>query len=94
MPLICCVLYSSLSTLQSSCIMQSLLQQWFQESRSQFLDQDFNFQDSSGNSVRSLPYQLWNVSKYGVCADAAITGVMPPPLMEIQVVTLSSPYVC
>ena len=44
-------------------------------------------QDNSGNPVRSLPYQLWNVSKYGVCADAAITGVMPPPLMEIQVVT-------
>ncbi|KAG6387290.1 hypothetical protein SASPL_152477 [Salvia splendens] len=64
---------------------KSLLQQWFQESGSQGWDRDFNmFQDNSGNPVRSLPYQLWNVSKYGVCADAAITGVMPPPLMEIQ----------
>ena len=67
--------------------MQSLLQQWFQESNSRLWDQDSNaFQDSSGYPIRSLPYQLWNVSKYGVCADAAITGVMPPPLMEIQVV--------
>lgn len=65
---------------------KSLLQKWFQESRSQFWDQDFNdtFQDDSGSAVRSLPYQLWNVSKYGICADAAITGVMPPSLMEIQ----------
>lgn len=74
--------------------MQSLLQQWFQESHSQFWDQDLNTsQDNSGNSVRILPYQLWNVSKYGVCADAAITGVMPPPLMEIQVVTWSNHYI-
>ncbi|KAL1536779.1 rab3 GTPase-activating protein non-catalytic subunit-like isoform X1 [Salvia divinorum] len=65
--------------------MKSLLQQWFQESHSRLWDQDSNvFQDNSGNPVRSLPYQLWNVSKYGLCADAAITGVMPPPLMEIQ----------
>ncbi|CAM8889522.1 unnamed protein product [Rhodiola kirilowii] len=28
--------------------------------------------------------QLWNINKYGTCADAAITGVMPPPLMEVQ----------
>lgn len=64
---------------------KNLLQQWLQESHSQFWDQDFNtLQDDPGSSVKSLPYQLWNVSKYGVCADAAITGVMPPPLMEIQ----------
>lgn len=69
---------------------KSLLQKWFQESRSQFWDQDYNdtFQGDSGSAVRSLPYQLWNVSKYGICADAAITGVMPPPLMEIQLILL------
>lgn len=76
--------------------MQNLLQRWFQETHSQFWDQDFNdmISEDSGNSVTSLPYQIWNVSKYGLCADAAITGVMPPPLMEIQVVVLSSPYIC
>lgn len=42
----------------------------------------------SGNSLEKLPYQVWNVSKYGACADAAITGVMPPPLMELQVKNL------
>ncbi|KAH9778995.1 hypothetical protein WN944_014261 [Citrus x changshan-huyou] len=36
------------------------------------------------NSYERLPHQLWNVSKYGPCADAAITGLMPPPLMEVQ----------
>ncbi|PHT42776.1 hypothetical protein CQW23_16801 [Capsicum baccatum] len=28
-----------------------------------------------------LSYQLWNVNKYGSCVDAAITGLMPPPLL-------------
>lgn len=31
-----------------------------------------------------LKYQLWNVSKCGPCSDAAITGIMAPPLMEDQ----------
>lgn len=31
-----------------------------------------------------LKYQLWNVSKCGPCSDAAITGIMVPPLMEDQ----------
>ncbi|KAL7143437.1 hypothetical protein ABFS83_08G190500 [Erythranthe nasuta] len=64
---------------------KNMLQRWFQETHSQFWDQDFNetFEDDSVNSFTMLPYQLWNVSKYGLCADAAITGLMPPPLMEI-----------
>ncbi|CAM8889523.1 unnamed protein product [Rhodiola kirilowii] len=36
------------------------------------------------NNHSKIPYQLWNINKYGTCADAAITGVMPPPLMEVQ----------
>lgn len=73
--------------------MQNLLQKWFQETHSHFWDQDFDhtIADDSGNPVDSLPYQLWNVSKYGLCVDAAITGVMPPPLMEISVVVLLNP---
>ncbi|KAK4387137.1 Rab3 GTPase-activating protein regulatory subunit [Sesamum angolense] len=64
----------------------NLLRRWFQETDSKFWDQEFYDSNSedSGNSVVNLPYQLWNVSKYGLCADAAITGVMPPPLMEIS----------
>lgn len=64
-----------------------MLQQWFQETYSRFWDQKSRKRDSddSGNSYKRLPYQLWNVSKRGSCADAAISGIMPPPLMEVQV---------
>ncbi|KAL3636929.1 hypothetical protein CASFOL_019228 [Castilleja foliolosa] len=65
---------------------KNMLQRWFREMDSQFWDQDSDdsFPEDYGNPVSTLPYQIWNVSKYGLCADAAITGVMPPPLMEIQ----------
>lgn len=65
-----------------------MLQEWFQEMNSQFWDEKPKRRDSEdlGNSShKRLGYQLWNVDKYGSCADAAITGIMPPPLMEIQV---------
>ncbi|XAR56465.1 hypothetical protein NMG60_11036965 [Bertholletia excelsa] len=62
---------------------QSMLQKWFEETRSQFWDHKRNLEDA-GSSYGRLPYQLWNVSKNGSCADAAITGIMPPPLMELQ----------
>lgn len=66
-----------------------MLQEWFQETHSQFWDEKPRKRDSDAleNTYKRLPYQLWNVNKYGLCADAAITGIMPPPLMEIQVIT-------
>ncbi|GAV60718.1 hypothetical protein CFOL_v3_04247 [Cephalotus follicularis] len=65
---------------------QDMLQRWSQETQGHFWDQKHKRSDLEelGNSYGRLPYQLWNVSKYGSCADAAITGVMPPPLMELQ----------
>ncbi|XP_010552119.1 PREDICTED: rab3 GTPase-activating protein non-catalytic subunit [Tarenaya hassleriana] len=65
---------------------QSMLQKWFQESNSHFWDQKSKkgSSDEPGNSHQRLPYQIWNVNKYGTCADAAITGIMPPPLLELQ----------
>lgn len=65
-----------------------MLQQWSQETHSQFWDNKPKRRTSedSGNSYGRLPYQLWNVSKYGTCTDAAITGIVPPPLMELQVI--------
>ncbi|KAL3631470.1 hypothetical protein CASFOL_024454 [Castilleja foliolosa] len=65
---------------------KNMLRRWFHETDSQFSDQDSDdsFPEDYGNPFSTLPYQIWNVSKYGLCADAAITGVMPPPLMEIQ----------
>ncbi|GMJ05318.1 hypothetical protein like AT3G14910 [Hibiscus trionum] len=64
---------------------QSMLQRWFQDTHSRFWDEKPN-KDSEDdeNSNDRLPYQLWNVSKYGSCVDAAITGIIPPPLMELQ----------
>ncbi|XP_022976490.1 rab3 GTPase-activating protein non-catalytic subunit [Cucurbita maxima] len=65
---------------------QNTLQKWFEESKARFRDpkSDSRDMEDSGNSFEKLAYQVWNVSKYGSCADAAIIGVMPPPLMELQ----------
>ncbi|KAK2638763.1 hypothetical protein Ddye_026558 [Dipteronia dyeriana] len=67
---------------------QRMLHQRIYETSSQFWDRDQKPKRRDigdlGNSFERLPYQLWNVSKYGPCADAAITGIMPPPLMELQ----------
>ncbi|XP_057976125.1 uncharacterized protein LOC131163536 isoform X3 [Malania oleifera] len=59
---------------------QNMLQQWFQETHSW----DQKSRKRNLEDFRRLPYQIWNVGKYGPCADAAITGVMPPPLMELE----------
>lgn len=37
-------------------------------------------------SYRRIPFELWNVGKFATCADAAIAGIMPPPLLELQVI--------
>lgn len=64
--------------------MQNMLQRWFRERHSQFWDERES--ENSTDTFGRLPYQLWNVSKYGSCVDAAITGLMPPPLLELQVI--------
>jgi hypothetical protein len=36
-----------------------------------------------------LPFLMWNVNRTAgalVCADGALTGVIPPPLLEHQVI--------
>ncbi|XP_019449206.1 PREDICTED: rab3 GTPase-activating protein non-catalytic subunit-like [Lupinus angustifolius] len=65
---------------------QNMLQKWFEEVQSQFWGQKPKSQDLEdfGNSYGMLPHQLWNIGKYGTCADATLTGIMPPPLMEHQ----------
>ncbi|KAK6934141.1 Rab3-GAP regulatory subunit, N-terminal [Dillenia turbinata] len=62
--------------------LQSMLRQWFQETQSNFWEQNKRRQDA--DDFDRIHYQIWNVNKYGSCADAAITGIMPPPLMELQ----------
>ncbi|KAF8409061.1 hypothetical protein HHK36_005133 [Tetracentron sinense] len=90
---ICVVMPGVIARFDGSDI-QSLLQRWSQETRSQFWDQRLQKRDPEdlGNSYGRLPYQLWDVSKYGSCADAAITGIMPPPLLELQVFYLVLHY--
>ncbi|XP_057461936.1 uncharacterized protein LOC130752157 isoform X1 [Actinidia eriantha] len=79
---ICVVMHGVIARFDGSDI-QSMLKRWFQETHSQFWNQKKD-PDETEHSYGRLPYQLWNVSKYGSCADAAITGIMPPPLMELQ----------
>ncbi|XP_065627365.1 uncharacterized protein LOC112018562 isoform X2 [Quercus suber] len=69
---------------------QSMLRQWFEETHTQYWEQKPKKRGSEGPETPygRLPFQLWNVSKYGTCADAAITGIMPPPLMELQLLLL------
>ncbi|MBA0759041.1 hypothetical protein Gotri_021980 [Gossypium trilobum] len=68
---------------------RSMLQRWFQETHSRFWDEKSNKDlEDDGNSDNRLPYQIWNVNKYGSCVDAAITGIMPPPLMELQYIVI------
>eukprot|EP01018_Ginkgo_biloba_P004820 Gb_20476 [translate_table: standard] len=43
-----------------------------------------NDPEGSDHFYGKLQYQLWSISKSGPCTDAAITGIMPPPLMEHQ----------
>ncbi|KZV29702.1 rab3 GTPase-activating protein non-catalytic subunit [Dorcoceras hygrometricum] len=81
---VCVVMPGVIARFEGSDIM-NLLQRWFHGTPSRFWDEDLDDGSSEDSrTVARLPYQLWNVSKYGLCADAAITGVMPPPLMEIQ----------
>ncbi|KAL3715898.1 hypothetical protein ACJRO7_007626 [Eucalyptus globulus] len=64
---------------------QSMLSRWSEETNSKFWDERERRKSGfPGSTFEQLPYQLWNVNKYGACADAAITGIMPPPLMEVQ----------
>lgn len=82
---VCVVMPGVLARFDGSEI-QKMLQRRFQDSNSNFWDKKPKQRDSEDleNSYERLPHQLWNVGKYGSCADAAITGLMPPPLMELQ----------
>lgn len=65
--------------------MQKVLQKWYQETQNQFWNSIKDPEEESENSFTRIPYQVWNVNGYGSCTDAAITGVMSPPLLELQV---------
>lgn len=82
---ICIVLPGVIARFDGSNI-QSMVQKWVQEKNSNFWDQKNRKGDAedTGSLYQRLPYQIWNVNKNGVCVDATVTGVMPPPLLELQ----------
>ncbi|XP_062193172.1 uncharacterized protein LOC133896589 [Phragmites australis] len=64
---------------------QSMLQKSFQDVKSRLWKDKFEEEDvGDEGSFGRIPFQIWNVSKFGSCADAAIVGLMPPPLLELQ----------
>ncbi|CAD5183795.1 uncharacterized protein LOC103979735 [Musa acuminata AAA Group] len=64
---------------------QSLLRRWLQEAGSRMWENSRHKLESEDEiSYGNIPFQLWNVGKFGNCSDAAITGVKPPPLLELQ----------
>ncbi|KAI3939879.1 hypothetical protein MKW98_029655 [Papaver atlanticum] len=65
-------------------LLVKMLQKWSQDTHSQMWEQTTQNREDLGNSYGRIAHQLWNVSKYGSCANASITGLMPPPLMEVQ----------
>ncbi|CAL5080844.1 unnamed protein product [Urochloa decumbens] len=65
--------------------LQSILQKSFQDVNSRLWKDKFEEEDAADEgSFGRIPFQIWNVSKFGSCADAAIVGLMPPPLLELQ----------
>uniref|UniRef100_A0A0D9XCF0 Rab3-GAP regulatory subunit N-terminal domain-containing protein n=1 Tax=Leersia perrieri TaxID=77586 RepID=A0A0D9XCF0_9ORYZ len=65
--------------------LQNVLQKSFSEVKLH-LWKDKPEQDDAedDSSFARIPFQIWNVSKFSSCADAAIVGLMPPPLLELQ----------
>lgn len=81
---VCIVMPGVIARFDGLDIKNLVQKQSFQEKSSQFWNEDFNDNEDSNDDITGIPYQIWDISKYGPCADAAIAGVMPPPLMEIQ----------
>ncbi|XP_010924605.3 LOW QUALITY PROTEIN: uncharacterized protein [Elaeis guineensis] len=80
-----CVVFPGVIARFDGSDIQSLLQRWFQEEGSRIMENRFQNRDiEDENSYARIRFQLWNVNKFGSCADAAITGLMPPPLLEVQ----------
>ncbi|KAK3133083.1 hypothetical protein QOZ80_6AG0531920 [Eleusine coracana subsp. coracana] len=65
--------------------LQNMLQKSFQDVKSRLWKDKFEEDDADDEgSFGKIPFQIWNISKFGLCADAAIVGLMPPPLLELQ----------
>ncbi|XP_072971476.1 uncharacterized protein [Typha angustifolia] len=80
-----CVVLSGIIARFDGSDIQSMLERWFQEEGSRLWDDRFRKEEAEDeSSFRRIPFQLWNINKFGSCADAAVVGLMPPPLLELQ----------
>jgi hypothetical protein len=69
--------------------LQNMLQKSFQDVKSRIWKDKFEADDADDEgSFGKIPFQIWNISKFSSCVDAAIAGLMPPPLLELQVTEL------
>lgn len=67
--------------------LQNMLQKSLHEVKSHLWKDKSEQEDAEeDSSFGKIPFQIWNVSKFSSCADAAIVGLMPPPLLELQVI--------
>ncbi|KAH0468329.1 hypothetical protein IEQ34_003362 [Dendrobium chrysotoxum] len=80
---LCVVLSRAVARFDGSDI-QSLFRRWLEDEGSRMWNNRLASEDDDDSPYGRIPFQLWNVSKYGSCVDAAIVGIMPPPLLELQ----------
>lgn len=74
---------------------QNVLKKAFQDVKSRLWKDKFEEQDAEDEETFGrIPFQIWNVNKFSSCADAAIVGLMPPPLLELQVTYWLSFFYC
>jgi len=80
--------------------LQNVLKKAFQDVKSRLWKDKFEEQDAEDEETFGrIPFQIWNVNKFSSCADAAIVGLMPPPLLELQLLLYcwavkSAPLLC
>lgn len=80
--------------------LQNVLKKAFQDVKSRLWKDKFEEQDvEDEETFGRIPFQIWNVNKFSSCADAAIVGLMPPPLLELQLLLYcwavkSAPLLC
>uniref|UniRef100_A0A6V7QYW8 Rab3-GAP regulatory subunit N-terminal domain-containing protein n=1 Tax=Ananas comosus var. bracteatus TaxID=296719 RepID=A0A6V7QYW8_ANACO len=80
-----CVVFPGVIARFDGSDIQNMLQRWFQEAGSRHWGTRFHQEEEEDESAFGrIPFQLWNISKFGSCADAGIAGLMPPPLLEFQ----------
>ncbi|KAK8936827.1 hypothetical protein KSP39_PZI012390 [Platanthera zijinensis] len=69
---------------------QSLFLRWLEDKGSRMWDSRLPSEEADDIPYGTISFQLWSINKYGNCVDASIVGIMPPPLLELQLLLLLS----